>query len=140
GDLDSARAAVEDAAPMLAGDTVRAARLAALGAQIEAEAADRARDLGRGDEAQRAAARACEHEARAKASIGRRSRVERAFAAEAHAHAVRARGGSADKELLAAIGMFEGLGRPYPAASLLLILASERLRAGDRDAAARSAG
>jgi DNA-binding CsgD family transcriptional regulator/tetratricopeptide (TPR) repeat protein len=140
GDLEAARAAIESAAPMLAGDTVRAARLAALGAQIEAEAADRARDLSRGDDAEQAAARAGGHAARAQASIGRRSRVERAFAAEADAHATRARGVSADDKLLAAIGMFEELGRPYPAASMLLILAAEQLRCGDRDAAAASAG
>jgi DNA-binding CsgD family transcriptional regulator/tetratricopeptide (TPR) repeat protein len=140
GDLEAARAAIEDAAPTLGGDTVRAARLAALGAQVEAEAADRARDLGRSDEAERAAARAADHAARAQAAIGGRSRVERAYAAEARAHATRARGGSADDELLAAIGMFEELGRPHPAASMLLVLANEQLRAGDRDAAAKSAG
>ena len=36
--------------------------------------------------------------------------------------------------------MFEELGRPHPAASMLLILAEEQLRAGDRDAAASLAG
>src|SRR5205814_660560 len=65
GDLDEARAAVEGAAPLLAGDTVRAARIAALGARIEAEAADRARDLGRDDDAAQAAERAAAHAARA---------------------------------------------------------------------------
>jgi DNA-binding CsgD family transcriptional regulator len=140
GDLDAAREAIESAAPLLAGDTVRAARLAALGAQVEAEAADRAHDLGRADDADRAAQRAAAHAARAQAAIGRRSRVERAFAAEAAAHATRARGAAADDELLAAIGMFEELGRPHPAATMLLVLAEEQLRAGDRDGAARSAG
>jgi DNA-binding CsgD family transcriptional regulator len=139
GDLDAARAAIDAAAPVLAGDTVRAARLAALGARIEAEAADRARDLGRGDEAEQAAARAHAHAARARAAVGRRSRVERAYAAEAAAHAARAREGVAADELLTAIGMFEELGRPHPAATLRLILAEERLRDGDRDAAGHAA-
>src|SRR5262249_22541234 len=45
GDLDGARAAVAAAAPLLEGDTVRVARLASVGAHIEADEADRARDL-----------------------------------------------------------------------------------------------
>jgi len=139
GDFDAARAAIETAAPVLAGDTVRAARLGALGARIEAEAAERARDLGRDGEASGAAARAAAHAARSQAAIGRRSRVERAFAAEAAAHAARARDGVAADALLAAIAMFEELGRPHPAATLLLILAEEQLADGDRDAAGRSA-
>jgi len=118
----------------------RRATLAALGARIESEAADRARDLGRGDEAAEAAARAADHAARAQAAIGRRSRVERAYAAEACAHASRARGGEPADELLAAVGLFEELSRPHPAATLLLVLAEEQLRDGDRDAAAGSAG
>jgi DNA-binding NarL/FixJ family response regulator len=140
GDLDGARAAVEDAAPLLEGDTVRAARLAALGARIEAETADRARDLGRGDEAADAAMRAAKHAEVAEAVIGPRSRVERAFAAEASAYAKHARGEDAVSRLREAIALFEGLGRPHPSASLRLIVAEERLRDGDRDAAAESAG
>jgi DNA-binding CsgD family transcriptional regulator/tetratricopeptide (TPR) repeat protein len=140
GDLDAARAAVEAAVPLLASDTVRATRLAALGARIEAEAAHRARDLGHGDEAAAAAGRAAAHAARAQTLIGPRSRVERAFATEAAAYATRARGDRATEQLLTAIGLFEELGRPYPAATLRLVLAEEQLRAGDRDAAARSGG
>jgi DNA-binding CsgD family transcriptional regulator/tetratricopeptide (TPR) repeat protein len=140
GEFDAARAAIEYAAPLLTGDTVRVARIAALGARIEAEAAERARDLGRADDATAAADRAEAHAAAARASVGRRSRVERAYAAEAAAHAARARHGEASDELLTAVGMFEELGRPNPAATMLLILAEEQLRAGDRDAAAESAG
>jgi DNA-binding CsgD family transcriptional regulator len=140
GDLEAARAAVEGAVSELAGDTVRVARVAALGAQIEAEAADRARDLGRDDDAAAAAQRATAHADRAQAAVGRRSRVERAFAAEAEAHAARARGEDATDRLLTAIGLFEELGRMHPAATMRLLLAEDQLRAGDRDAAARSAG
>ena len=63
GDLDGARAAVDDGRrTLLADDTVRVARLAALGARIEADAAARARDLGRrADDAAAAAARAARH-------------------------------------------------------------------------------
>jgi DNA-binding CsgD family transcriptional regulator/tetratricopeptide (TPR) repeat protein len=140
GDLDAARAAVEAAAPLLEGDTVRAARLAALGACIEAEAADRARDLGRDDEAAQAAMRAAKHAEVAEAAIGPRSRVERAFAAEASAHAKRARGEQATARMQEAIVLFEGLGRPHPAATLRLLIAEEQLHAGDRDTAAELAG
>src|SRR3954447_674776 len=140
GDIEAARAAVETAVPLLASDTVRAARLAALGARIEADAADRARDLGRTADAAQAAARASSHAARAQAAIGPRSRLERAFAAEAAAYAARARGEFAADALLAAIGLFEELSRPHPAATMLLTLAEEQLQAGDRDAAAESGG
>src|SRR5439155_10734438 len=100
----------------------------------------RARDLGRDDEAAQAAEHAQAYAARAHASIGRRSRVERAHAAEADAYAAHARGDSATAQLLSAIGLFEELGRPHAAATMLLMLAEEQLREGDRDAAAESAG
>jgi DNA-binding CsgD family transcriptional regulator len=140
GDLDAARTAVDTAAPLLEGDTVRVARLAALGARIEAETADRARDLGRAEEAAEAAMRAATHAEVAAAVIGPRSRIERAFAAEASAHAKRARGEDTATRLGEAIGLFEALGRPHPAATLRLILAEEQLRAGEREAAGRRAG
>jgi DNA-binding CsgD family transcriptional regulator len=140
GELDAARAAIESAAPLLTGDTVRVARISALGALIEAEAAERARDLGRADEATAAADRSEAHAAAARESVGRRSRVERAYAAEAASHAARARRGESRDELLAAIGSYEELGRPHPAATMRLILAEEQLRDGDREAAGKSAG
>jgi DNA-binding NarL/FixJ family response regulator len=140
GDLAAARAAVERAAPLLAGDTVRAARLAALGAQIEAETANRARDLGHAQEAAEAAERAAGQARIAKARIGPRARVESAFAAEADAHAARAAGAPAADLLRQAIACFDELSRPHPAATLQLVLAEEELRAGDREAAAAAAG
>jgi ATP/maltotriose-dependent transcriptional regulator MalT len=136
GDLEAARATVEAAAPLREDDTVRVARLAALGARVEADAADRARDLGRVDDAAEAALRAMRHAEAAAEAVGPRSPVEQAFAAEAAAHAARARGDDAEAELRTAIARFEQLGRPHPVATLKLILAEDLLRAGDRDAAA----
>jgi DNA-binding NarL/FixJ family response regulator len=139
GDLEGARAVVETAAPLLEDDTVRVARLAALGARVEADAADRARDLGRDDDAGAAALRAARHAEVAEAAVGPRTPVERAFAAEATAHAARARGDDAEPQLRQAIAFFEELGRPHAVATLRLILAEDLLRAGDRDAAAELA-
>src|SRR3954471_12494239 len=77
GDLDAARATIAAAAPLLAGDTVRIARLAARGARIEADEAARARDLGRSGDAAEAAARAARNAEAAAGVIGPRSKVER---------------------------------------------------------------
>jgi DNA-binding CsgD family transcriptional regulator/tetratricopeptide (TPR) repeat protein len=140
GDLERARAIVENAGPMMAGDTVRIARLAAVGARVEADAADRARDLGRTADANDAAMRAARQAETAERAVGPRTPVERAFAAEAAAYAAIARGDGAADRLREAIAIFEGLGRPHPVASLRLILAECVLREGDRDAAAELAG
>ena len=140
GDLDGARAVVAAAAPLLAGDTVRVARLAALGARIEADEAARARDLGRTDDAAEAAARAARHADEAAAVIGPRSKVERAYATVAAAYATCARGDDARDQLREAIERFEELGHPHPAALMRMTLAEDALRAGDRDEAAHYAG
>ena len=120
GDLEGARAVVEAAAPLLEDDTVRVARLAALGARVEADAAARARDLGRADAEADAAQRAARHAQTAAQVIGRRTPVERAFAAEAAAHATRARGDDATAELREAIAQYEALDRPHFVALLQL--------------------
>jgi DNA-binding CsgD family transcriptional regulator/tetratricopeptide (TPR) repeat protein len=140
GDLEGARAVVEAAVPLLEDDTVRVARLAALGARVEADAAERARDLGRATDAGDAATRAARHAEAAERAVGPRTPVERAFAAEAAAHAARARGEDATDRLREAIASFQALGRPHPVAALRLILAECVLRGGDRDAAAELAG
>jgi DNA-binding NarL/FixJ family response regulator len=140
GDLDAARGAVEAAAPLLAGDTVRVAKLAAVGARIEADEADRARDLGRSDDAAAAAARAARHAEAAANVIGPRSRVERAYAAAAAAYATCARGEDAGDQLREAIALFEELGHPHAPALIRMTLAEHALRDGDRDAAASLAG
>jgi DNA-binding NarL/FixJ family response regulator len=140
GDLDGARAVVAAAAPLLAGDTVRVARLAALGARIEADEAARARDLGHADDAAEAAERAARHADEAAAVIGPRSKVERAYAAVAAAYATCARGDDARDQLREAIERFEELGHPHPAALMRMTLAEDALRAGDRDEAAHYAG
>jgi DNA-binding CsgD family transcriptional regulator len=140
GDLDGARAVIEAAAPLLEDDSVRVARLAALGARVEADAAARARDLGRADAEADAAQRATRHAQTAAQVIGRRTPVEGAFAAEAEAHATRARGDDATAALREAIARFEELDRPHFVAMLQLFLAEQLLRAGDRDGAAELAG
>jgi DNA-binding NarL/FixJ family response regulator len=140
GDLDAARATIAAAAPLLAGDTVRIARLAALGARIEADEAARARDLGRSGDAAEAAARAARNAEAAAGVIGPRSDIERAYAAAAAAYATCARGDDARDELREAIARFEALGYPHQAALMRMTLAEDALRAGDRDAAASLAG
>jgi DNA-binding CsgD family transcriptional regulator/tetratricopeptide (TPR) repeat protein len=140
GDLGAARATVEAAAPLLEGDTVRVARLAAVGARIEADEADRARDLGRSDDAAAAAARAARHAEAAANVIGPRSRLERAYAAAAAAYATCARGEDAGDQMRAAIALFEELGQPHAPALMRMTLAEHALRDGDRDDAASLAG
>jgi DNA-binding CsgD family transcriptional regulator len=111
-----------------------------VGARVEADAADRARDLGRTADASDAAMRAARQAETAERAVGPRTPVERAFAAEAAAYAAIACGDGAADRLREAIAIFEGLGRPHPVASLRLILAECVLREGDRDAAAELAG
>jgi DNA-binding NarL/FixJ family response regulator len=140
GDLEGARAAVAAAAPLLADDTVRVARLASVGAHIEADEADRARDLGRAEDAAAAAARAARYADAAAGVIGPRSRLERAYAAMTGAYATCANGDDAVEQLRTAIALFEELVRPHPVALMRMTLAEDALRAGDRDAAASLAG
>jgi DNA-binding CsgD family transcriptional regulator/tetratricopeptide (TPR) repeat protein len=143
GDLDAARRSVQDALDRFetcTDDAARLARLSAVGATVEADAAQRARDLGE-DEAGRAAlARADIHVARAEAAAERMGPPEVAWLLSARAERTRAAGEPAPAAYARAAAAWDELGRPYPAAVLRLREAEAQVETGDRDAAAVAAG
>jgi DNA-binding CsgD family transcriptional regulator len=168
GDLEAARAAIDDALDRLefcSEDVQRMARLAATGVRVEADAAVRARDLGDDPGGAIANARALLARVEACAATGSdpldmpegpsatgadpqdgsrapslaERPVEAAFLASARAEAARAEGAD-DPELWAAVtAAWEGLGRPYRAAQARRRRAEAQLATGDREAAAATA-
>jgi DNA-binding CsgD family transcriptional regulator len=148
GDLEAARAAVQAALDRIltcTDDAARVARVAAAGVAVEADAAQRARDLGDHD-AERAAVRHAEdlllYVEAATASedddeppAGFRE-VECAYLATARAELARARGEDDPASWTAAAECWEALERPYPAAAVRLAAAEALVAAGDRDVAA----
>jgi len=139
GDLAAARTAVDDALDAIefcSEDLSRISRLAETGAWIEADAAQRARDLG-DDEAEREAiARAEGFLMRAEACAADGRPVEVARLAVTRSHLARARG-TADPALdAAAAEAWRELDRPYPAAIAELQRADTLASRGERDAAA----
>jgi DNA-binding CsgD family transcriptional regulator len=143
GDLDTARAVIEDAIDRIefcSEDGERLAEVACMGVRVEADAAERARDLG-DEEAERGARlRAEMMQARVQAAaddLGLPVLV--AHAASAAADLARA-AGEADPALYAAAAeAWSGLERPYPAAVARFAEAEAHLRAGDRDATVAAA-
>jgi DNA-binding CsgD family transcriptional regulator/tetratricopeptide (TPR) repeat protein len=139
GDLDAARRAVQDALDRFetcTDDAARLARLSAVGATVEADAAQRARDLGELDAARTALARADVHVARAEAASECMGPPEVAWLLTARAERTRADGDPDPAAFAAAAAAWDDLGRPYPAALLRLREAEAHAGAGDRDAAA----
>jgi DNA-binding NarL/FixJ family response regulator len=148
GDLEAARAAVQAALDRIltcTDDVARVARVAAAGVGVEADAAQRARDLGDVD-GERAAIRRAEDlllyveaatvsEDDDEPQPGFRE-VECAYLAGARAELARARGDGDPQAWLAAAACWEALDRPYPAAAARLSAAEAYVAAGDRDAAA----
>jgi DNA-binding CsgD family transcriptional regulator len=138
-----AREAVENALERLefcSDDTVRLGRLAVTGVAVEADLAQRARDLGDGSTEADAIARAelMRNRARAAAEAGRP--LESAYAATAEAHALRARGEDPGELWPAAVAAWTALDRPLPQADALRYAAEAHLAAGRRDAAAQALG
>ena len=137
GDIDSAREAVDEALDRIefcTEDASRIVRLSAVGVAIEADAAQRARDLG--EDATSALARAEIMLARVRAAAEGDRPVERAWLAAAEAHWSRVQGES-DPELWArAAQAWEALEWPYEAALMRLSEAEAYLILGDRAAAA----
>ena len=115
GDLVAARAAVDDALDAIefcSEDLARIARLAETGAAIEADAAQRARDLGDGDAEREALSRTEGFVARAEACAADIRPVEKARLAATLAHQARARG-AADPALdAAAADAWRAVSRP----------------------------
>jgi DNA-binding NarL/FixJ family response regulator/tetratricopeptide (TPR) repeat protein len=143
GDLEAARAAIDNALDRLdfcSDDVARMARVSAAGVRVEADAAVRARDLG--EDPAGAVANAelllARVEACAEGEPGTRPN-EAAFFTMAHAELARARGED-DPELWAkAVACWTELGRPYRAAQAQRRQAEAQLAAGDRDGATATA-
>jgi len=142
GDLDAARAAVErglDRIALCGDDATGAASVAAAGVTVEAEAAERARDLG--DAAAEAAAmrRVDDLLARVAAAAVDTRPVERATLLGTRAEAVRAAGRPEPADYARAAAAWSDLGRPEPAARMRWREAEAHAAAGDREAAAEAA-
>jgi ATP/maltotriose-dependent transcriptional regulator MalT len=142
GNLDAARRALQGALDHTGSrtdDLTRLARLTATGASVEADAAQRARDLG-DDADERAALHAADaHVAQTEEAAHRDGPLEGAWLLVARAERTRA-GGAADPAAFAAAAeAWEALERPCPAATLRLREAEAHLQAGDREAAATAA-
>ena len=140
GDLVAARAAIDDgldAIEFCSEDLPRMALLSETGAAIEADAAQRARDLGDDAAEREAISRAESFVMRAEAYAEDEARpVEKARLATAEAHLARARG-EADPDLdAAAAAAWREVERPYPAAVAELRRAETLVALGERDEAA----
>jgi DNA-binding NarL/FixJ family response regulator len=142
GDLDAARAAIAASFERLdlrGEDLMRIARVAATGAAVEADAAQRARDLGDAEAEAEAVARAEAMVRRVReAAVGERP-VERAQLARAEAELARAHGEDDPQRWAATALAWEAAGRPYFAAAARRNEAEALVAAGDRDAAAARA-
>ncbi len=137
-DLAGARAAVEDALgriELCTDDVMRIARVAAVGMVVEADAAQRGRDLRERPQEREALARARIHMQRLRAVAASGGPVERAWLRLAEAELTRARGHSEPRKWLAAAEAWEELGRPYRAAIARWRAAEALVEDGDRDEA-----
>lgn len=140
GDLEAARAAIDDALDRLdfcSQDVLRMARVSAAGVCVEADAAVRARDLGEDPSFAIGSAEALI--ARVEACAEGDRPVEAAFLASARAELARARGEDDPDLWAAAVAAWEALGRPYRAAQALRRKAEALLARGDREAASAAA-
>ena len=141
-DLPGARAAVSDALDRLelcTEDVMRIARVTAAGLRVEADCAQRARDL-RDRQAERdALARARIHLRRLRAAAQDGGAIERAWAATGAAELARARGRNDAKAWQAAAAIWEELSRPYLSTICRWREAEARAESDDRAAAAASA-
>jgi DNA-binding CsgD family transcriptional regulator len=136
-DYDGARDAVENALgriELCTDDVMRIARVAAAGSRIEADRAQRARDLSEKGELREAMTRCKLHVARLEAAADEGGQVERAYLAEGKAELARARGRGA-REWAKAVTAWEQVDRPYPVATSRWREAEAHVTAGDRAAA-----
>jgi DNA-binding CsgD family transcriptional regulator len=146
GDLNTARAAIDAALEAIRAtgdqDPMRLALAGAGGMAVEADAAERARDLGEREAEALALRRADALLAAARrgvALMGPAARVEPARLATAEAEATRVAGRSDPERWAHAAAQWDALGRPYPAALARWREAEALAGAGDRDAAAVAA-
>jgi DNA-binding CsgD family transcriptional regulator len=141
GDLAAARAAIErglDRMEFCTDDAARVAAVAAAGVTVEADAAERARDLGERD-AETAALRFLDDLlSRVAASATRTRPVECALLLACRAEAGRGAGRPDPKAYERAAAAWDEIGRPEPAARMRWREAEAQVAAGDRDAAAET--
>ena len=138
GDLDAARAAIRRALDRIetcTDDVVRLARVAAVGVVVEADAAQRACDLGDDEERRRALMEADFHLGRTGAAAEDGGPVEEAWLRSAEAEHARANGKPDPAAHEAAAQAWEAVQRPYPAALMRWRAGEAHVAAGDRDAA-----
>jgi DNA-binding CsgD family transcriptional regulator len=143
GRLTDARDAVDNALERLefcSDDTVRLARLAATGVAIEADLAQRARDLGDADGEADAIARAGVMRSRAEAAAAAGRPMEVAYATLADGHHRRATGEDPGEAWETAAVRWEELKRPLLVATARRHAAEACLARGRRDTAADAAG
>jgi ATP/maltotriose-dependent transcriptional regulator MalT len=142
-ELVAARAAVEHALGRLevcTDDVMRIARVSAVGARVEADIAQRARDLRERTDERNALARARIHLGRLAAAAQEGGAVERAWQAVGKAELARARGRDDPVAWRAAAGHWEAIGRPYLMAVMHWREAEAAVGSGDRAAAVQAAG
>jgi predicted ATPase/DNA-binding CsgD family transcriptional regulator len=140
GDIESARRAVDEALDRIefcTEDASRIVRLSAVGVAIEADAAQRARDLG--EDPGPALARAEIMLARVRAAAEGDRPVERAWRASAEAQWTRAEGNSVPLLWAKAADAWDALEWPYDAALARWREAEAHLTDGDRAAATAAA-
>ncbi len=138
GNLDAARAAVQAALDRIetcTDDVVRLARVATIGAITEADAAQRARDLGDGEGERRALLEAEFHVARVRAAADDGGPIEAAWLCSAEAEYARAIGTPDPALHEAAAEAWEAVHRPYPGAIMSWRAGEGYVARGERDAA-----
>jgi DNA-binding CsgD family transcriptional regulator len=138
-DLTGAREAVAQALDRMevcTDDVMRIARVTAVGACVEADIAQRARDLREKADERDAIARARIHVQRLRAAAQEGGAVERAWRAVGIAELARARGRSDPKLWAAAAAEWEAMGRPYPAAVTRWRAAEAHVERDEREPAA----
>ena len=141
-DLTGARAAVADALDRIelcTDDVMRIARVTAAGIRVEADIAQRARDLGERPDERAALARARIHVQRLRAAAKEGGPVERAWNAAGAAELARARGRNDAKLWVAAAREWESISRPFQRAMTLWRATEAHVEAGDRAAAGETA-
>jgi DNA-binding CsgD family transcriptional regulator/tetratricopeptide (TPR) repeat protein len=141
-DLIAARAAVEDALGRLevcTDDVMRIARVSAAGARVEADVAQRARDLRERADERDALARARIHLSRLDAAAQEGGPIERAWQAVGKAELARARGRDDPVRWRKAGEHWESIGRPYLVALMRWREAEAAVASHDRAAAAQAA-
>jgi DNA-binding NarL/FixJ family response regulator len=139
GQLDQARATVQEALDRIelcTDDVMRISRVSAVAVRVEADQAQRARDLRESGQRRDALTRARIHVERLSAAAQEGGPVERARLAYGRAELARARGASAHKLWSKAVPEWEAIARPYPVAVARWREAEALVTAGDRAGAA----